>query len=46
MLVNDVNDRKKLGMDSTDPQNQSEWRGRLPGRLVKQPYIRIDTQPN
>ena len=23
------NDRKKLGMDSADPQNCSEWRGRL-----------------
>ena len=23
------NDRKKLGMDSADPQNRSEWRGRL-----------------
>ncbi|MCU7898061.1 MAG: hypothetical protein KZQ61_05230, partial [Candidatus Thiodiazotropha sp. (ex Lucinoma aequizonata)] len=26
------NDRVKLGMDSTDPQNRSEWRGRLRGR--------------
>ena len=24
-----VDDRKKLGMDSADPQNRSEWRGRL-----------------
>ena len=31
------NDRKKLGMDSADPQNRSEWRGRLRGRLVKKP---------
>ena len=31
-----VDDRKKLGMDSADPQNPSEWRGRLRGRLVKQ----------
>ena len=31
-----VNDKKKLGMDSADPQNQSEWRGCLRGRLVKQ----------
>ena len=31
-----VDDRKKLGMDSADPQNHSEWRGRLRGRLVKQ----------
>ena len=23
------NDRKKLDMDSADPQNRSEWRGRL-----------------
>ena len=31
-----VDDRKKLGMDSADPQNRSEWKGRLRGRLVKQ----------
>ena len=31
------NDRKKLDMDSADPQNGSEWRGRLRGRLVKKP---------
>ena len=31
------NDRKKLDMDSADPQNRSEWRGRLQGRLVKKP---------
>ncbi|MES9950323.1 MAG: reverse transcriptase domain-containing protein, partial [Candidatus Thiodiazotropha sp.] len=31
-----VNDRKKLGMDSADPQNRSEWKGRLRGRLVRQ----------
>ena len=31
-----VNDRKKLGMDSSYPQNHSEWRGHLCGRLVKQ----------
>ena len=31
------NDRKKLGMDSADPQNRSEWRGRLRERLVKKP---------
>ena len=29
------NDRKKLDMDSADPQDRSEWRGRLRGRLVK-----------
>ena len=38
------NDRKKLDMDSADPQNCSEWRGRLQGRLrgrlVKKPYPR------
>ena len=31
-----MDDRKKLGMDSADPQNRSEWRGRLRERLVKQ----------
>ena len=31
-----MNDKKKLGMDSADPQNRFEWRGRLRGRLVKQ----------
>ena len=30
------NDRKKLGMDSADPQNRSEVRGRLRGRIVEQ----------
>ena len=34
------NDRKKLDMDSADPQNRSEWRGRLRGRLVKKPKPR------
>ena len=34
------NDRKKLGMDSADPQNRSEWRGRLRERLVKKPNPR------
>ena len=29
------NVRKKVDMDSVDPQNSSEWRGRLRGRLVK-----------
>ena len=29
------NDRKKLDMDSADPQNRSEWRGRLRERLAK-----------
>ena len=35
------NDRKKLGMDSADPQNFSEWRGRLRERLVKKPNPRL-----
>ena len=34
------NDRKKLGMDSADPLNRSEWRGRLRERLVKKPNPR------
>ena len=34
------NDRKKLDMDSADPQNRSEWRGRLRGRFVKKPNPR------
>ena len=34
------NDREKLDMDSADPENHSEWRGRLPGRLVKKPNPR------
>ena len=34
------NDRKKLGMDSADPQNRSEWRGRLRERLEKKPNPR------
>ena len=33
------NDRKKLGKDSADPQNRSEWRGRLRERLVKKPTL-------
>ena len=31
-----VDDSKKLGMDSADPQNRFEWRGCLRERLVKQ----------
>ena len=31
-----MNDRKKLGMDFADPQNRSEWRGRLREQLVQQ----------
>ena len=34
------NDRKKLDMDSADPQNRSEWNRRLRGRLVKKPNPR------
>ena len=34
------NNRKKLGMDSADPQNRSEWRGHLRERLVKKPNPR------
>ena len=30
-----VDDKKKLGMDSADPQNRSDRKGRLRGRLVK-----------
>ena len=32
------NDRKKLGIDSADPQNRSVWGGRLPERLIKVPW--------
>ena len=31
-----MDDRKKLRMDSADPQNHSEWGGRLRGRTVNQ----------
>ena len=31
-----LDDRKKFGMDTADPQNHSGWRGRLRSRLVKQ----------
>ena len=34
------NERKKLDMESADPQNSSEWRGRLRERLVKKPNPR------
>ena len=34
------NDGQKLGMDSADPQNRSEWSGRLRERLVKKPNPR------
>ena len=33
------NDRKKLDMDSADPQNRSEWRGRLRERRQAQPLV-------
>ena len=33
------NDRKKLDMDSADPQNRSEWRGRLEEDLSKNPTL-------
>ena len=29
-------ERTKLGMNSTDPQDHSEWKGNLRGRLVRQ----------
>ena len=35
-----VDDRKKLGMESADPQNRSEWRGRLQGDLSDKPNPR------
>ena len=31
-----VDDRKKLGMDSADPQNRYEWGGQLRGSFVSQ----------
>ena len=37
-----VDDRKKLGMDSANPQNHSEWRGCLRRRLVKQAQPSIE----
>ena len=37
-----VNDRKRLGMDSADPQNRFEGRGRLRGRLVKQAHPAVE----
>ena len=33
------NDRKKLDMDSADPQNRSEWRGRPEEDLSKSPTL-------
>ena len=33
-----LDDRKKLGMDTADPQNRSEWRGRLRRRLPDSTY--------
>ena len=37
-----MDDRKKLGMDSADPQNRSEWRGCLRERLVKQAQTSLE----
>ena len=37
-----LDDRKKLGMDTADPQNRSEWRGRLRRRLVKQVHPSVE----
>ena len=31
-----LEDKKKLGMDTADPQNRSDWSGRLRRSLVKQ----------
>ena len=33
------NYRKQLNIDSADPQNRSEWRGRLRGRFVTNPTL-------
>ena len=33
------NDKKKLAMDSADPQNRPEWRRRLRERHVKNPTL-------
>ena len=35
-----VDDRKKLGMDSADPQNRSGWRRRFRGNLSNKPNPR------
>ena len=37
-----LNDRKKLGMESADSQNRSEWRGRLRGRLVRKAQLSVE----
>ena len=37
-----LNHRKKLGMDSAGPQNRSEWRGCLRGRLVNKAQPSVD----
>ena len=39
-----MNDRKKLATNSADPQNQSEWRGCLKRRLVKQAKPLVEGQ--
>ena len=38
------NNRKKLGMDSADPQNRSEWRGCFEKDLSKSPLLRRGKQ--
>ena len=37
-----VDDRKKLGMESADPQNHSEWSVRLRGRFVRQAQLSVE----
>ena len=34
-----VNDKKKLGMDSADPNKRSEWRGRIRGNCQISPTL-------
>ena len=36
------NDRKKLDMDSADPQNRSEWRGRLPRKTCQKAQLSVE----
>ena len=40
-----MDNRKKLEMDSADPQNRSEWRGCLRERLVKQAQPSVEEHP-
>ena len=37
-------DRKKLGMDTDDPQNLSEWRGRQKETCKTSPTLRREQQ--